>query len=268
MAAEQSPMPIKGWINQLTNDTWHFLLKNAMHYLDTSWSERVTQHYQNQIAGRYPFNREADDEVQIKKFIHFFGKPGIITSFYSDYLSPLVDTSKPEWKWKKLDGQELPLSSSVIHQIQQAMKIHRAFFPKDDDILSVPFALKQQKLGKDINSIRVNMNSKVIVDKRSSDNTPYQMTWPYNIDGKYSSIELSIAGKGQVEVDYPGTWGWFKLVNQSYQRSRSSKDIILNFSKDKQPAQYLLSSQAKNNPFVALNLHHFILPKQLTTIEA
>lgn len=266
MSAERSPMPLKGWINQLTNDIWHYLLKNSMRYLDTSWMEHVSKPYQSYIADRYPFNRDADEEVSLKKFAHFFGKPGVVVSYFNQYLTPFVDTSKPEWKWKKIHNQELPLSPEVLRQIQQAMKIHHAFFPNNDDNVSVPFALQQQKLGKNITSIRFTMNSKVVLDKRNND-TPIAMEWPYDIDGKYSSIELNLAGKNPVEMDFPGAWGWFKLINNAYESSKSSKEIILNFSKDKQPAQYLLTTQSKNNLFIAMNLHHFSLPDQLTTLK-
>ncbi len=266
LAAEQSPLPVKTWINQLSNDTWHFLLKNAMRYMDTSWSEHVIKPYQTQIANRYPFVNEASDEVSLKKFIHFFGKPGIITSFYNNTLAPFVDTSKPEWTWKNLDGQPLPFSTDVLHQIQQAMTIHHAFFPNGDDNLYIPFALQQQHVGKNVERIKFNINNKVIVDRRSKNSSPYVLAWPFDLEGKYSSVELTLAGKRPIESDYPGSWGWFRLVNHAYESSKSSKEIVLNFSKDQTPAQYLLSTQGKHNPFVALNLNHFNLGNQLTTI--
>ncbi len=268
LAADQSPAPLKNWINQLTNDTWRFILKDAMRYLDTSWAEKVSNQFQQQIADRYPFNNEAQNEVSLNKFIHFFGKPGIIIGFYNNVLSPLVDTSKPEWTWKKVDGEDLPLSTTVLHQIQQAMKIHHAFFPNDDDILFVPFALQQQKLDKDIKSITLNINSKIIVDKHTNNANPYVLTWPYKMDEKFSSVELALADKKPIQLEFPGAWGWFKLINQAYESSKSSKEIILNFSKEKYAAQYLLSTQGKNNPFIAMNLDHFSLPKQITTIES
>jgi type VI secretion system protein ImpL len=266
MAADQSPMPVKAWINQLSNDTWHFLLKNAMRYMDTSWAEKVVKPYQTQMADRYPFTAEASDEVSLKQFTHFFGKPGIITSFYSTYLMPFIDTTKPEWAWKKLDDNELPLAPKVPQQIQQAMSIHHVFFPNGDDNLYVPFALQQHHVSKNIDRIKLNINNKVIVDQRAKSSSPYVLAWPYNVDGKYSSIELTVNGKQPIETDYPGTWGWFKLVHHAYESSRSNKEIILNFSKDKSPAQYLLSTQTKQNPFTSLDLNHFTLTPQLTTI--
>ena len=268
MTADQSPMPVKAWINQLSNDTWHFLLKNAMRYMDTSWSEQVIKPYQSSIANRYPFVSEAANEVSLKQFSLFFGKPGIITSFYSSHLAPFIDTSNPEWSWKKLDGEAMPFSSSVLHQIQQAMTIHHAFFPNGDNRLYVPFALQQQKISKSIQRIKLNINSKIIVDKPTKSSTPYVLAWPFNTKGTFSSIELTKTGKQPIETDYPGSWGWFKLVNHAYESSISNKEVILNFSRDKSPAQYLLSTKGKRNPFTALSLNHFHLAKQLTTISS
>jgi type VI protein secretion system component VasK len=268
VAADQSPMPIKGWINQLTNDTWHHLLKNSMHYLDTSWAEKVSNRFETHIAHRYPFSSDASDEVTYEKFIHFFGKPGIITSYFNNYLLPFVDTSTTEWKWKSLNGQPLPLSSDSLHQIQQAINIHQAFFPKDDDNLYVPFVLQQKLLAKNIESITLNINSKIIVDKRKNGKYPHTLNWPYNLDAKFTSVALNVAGQKATQLDYPGSWGWFRLVNQSFESAKSSSQIILNFSKDDYPAKYMLSTNSKLNPFLDLNLGNFNLPKQLTTLEA
>jgi type VI protein secretion system component VasK len=88
------------------------------------------------------------------------------------------------------------------------------------------------------------------------------------MDEKFSSVELALADKKPIQLEFPGAWGWFKLINQAYESSKSSKEIILNFSKEKYAAQYLLSTQGKNNPFIAMNLDHFSLPKQITTIES
>lgn len=268
MASDHAPMPLKGWINQLTNDTWRFLLKDAMHYLDTSWNEKVSKRFETHIAHRYPFSDNSVNEVSYQKFIRFFGKPGIITAFYNDYLSTFVDTSKPQWEWKKLNGQDLPFSADGLAKIQQAMNIHQAFFPNDDDKLFVPFALQQKMLAKNIKFITLNINSKIIVDKHSGNGSYYVLNWPYNLDAKYSSVALTMAGNKTSQLDFPGSWGWFKLVSQTFESARSDNQIILNFSQDKYPAKYLLSTIGKQNPFTSLNMNRFNLPEQLTTNQA
>ena len=86
--------------------------------------ERVVTPFQTQFANRYPLKINAMEEAQLKKFVNFFGKPGVIASFYNNYLTPFVDTSKKEWTWKQLNAEPLPLSPNVLRQIQQAMTIH------------------------------------------------------------------------------------------------------------------------------------------------
>lgn len=268
LAADQSPTPIKSWINQLSNDTWHFLLKNAMRYMDTSWAEDVAAPFQSQIANRYPFATDATDEVPLKKFVSFFGKPGNIVSYYNNFLAPFVDTSKAEWAWKQLDGQPLPFSPDVLHQIQQALSIHHAFFPNDDDNLSVPFELRQHKLAAKLNRVKFNINNKVIVDKPASTSSPYVIAWPHDVDGNLTSVEVSLADKKTQLTEFAGAWGWFKLVNKSYVSAPSKQEIMLNFSEKASPAEYLLSTQNKQNPFLALNMNKFNLATQLTTMDS
>ncbi len=265
LSADQSPLPIKTWINQLSNDTWHYLLKNAMRYMDTSWSEQVATPYR-ELANRYPFAKNATDEVPLKNFIQFFGKPGSIVSYYNNYLQPFIDTTKTEWSWKQLDGETLPFSPAVLHQVQQAMTIHHAFFPNDDNNLYVPFALQQEKVAANVNKVTLNINNKVIVDKRGAVNNPHVLAWPHDLTGNMTTVEVATVNGKPLLESFPGSWGWFKLINQAYVGTKFKKDILLNFARNSATAEYVLSPQDKTNPFTALNLSQFTLDNQLTTI--
>lgn len=236
--------------------------------MDTSWTDRVIAPFNTQIANRYPFENNANEEVPLKKFVNFFGKPGAIVSFYNNYLTPFVDTSKPEWTWKQLNGEPLPFSPNALRQIQQAMTIHHAFFPNDDDNIYVPFALQPYKVAANINHVKININNKIIVDKPKTASNPYVLAWPHDVDGNLTSVEIAQSGKKPLLTEFPGTWGWFKLINQAFVSAPSKKEILLNFSKQAAPAEYLLSTQNKQNPFLALNLDHFKLDPQLTTMTS
>lgn len=263
LVADQSPQPIKTWVNQLSNDTWHYLLNSAMRYMDTSWAEQVIAPYK-QIANSYPFSNSANDEVPLKSFIQFFGKPGTLITYYNQYLQPFVDTSKPDWVWKQLDGETLPFSTTAIHQIQQAMTIHHAFFPNDDNNLYVPFALQPEKLAANINKVTLTINNKIITDKRGDNRNPHVLAWPHDLSGSKTSVELSMKNGKPLLTEFQGSWGWFKLVNEAYAGTKYNNDILLNLAKNTATAEYLLSPQDKTNPFTAVKLSQFSLDNQLT----
>lgn len=262
--AEASPEPVKSWLNKITDDTWRILMDNAGLYLNTAWQNQVTRYYQAEIAHRYPFSTEQASEVPLQKFTDFFGNPGIITNFYHHYLQALVDTSKPEWRWKSLDNTKLPFSDDTLKQVQQALRIHHSFFPNGDNKLYVRFAIQPYQLGDQINHVRIKINDKLVSDQRNSAHSPHVLMWPSNSGLKMTILQLTFANNKTITQQYPGDWGWYKLVNQSYETSYSRNQALVNFSKNGVPAKYLFFTEGQFNPFIALNLKGFNLPEQFT----
>lgn len=268
IVAEKCPEPLKNWLEKIANDTWHFLMQDAAHYLDTSWNNQVIQFYRTDIADRYPFGTNATQEVDINKFIAFFGKPGIVFNFYNQFLQPFVDTSATDWHWKTVDDKKLPFNDETLRQIQLALRINHTFFPNGDDKLFVQFALQPYQFGKQVRRVKLNINDKQIVDeapalKSVAAKNPHVITWPSNHELKMTSIQL-ITAERSIRRIYPGAWGWFKLVNESFESVVSKKEVLLNLSMNENSAKYLLFTNSKYNPFLSLNLRYFILPQQIT----
>lgn len=270
LVAEKSPEPIKSWLDKIANDAWHLLMQDAAHYLDTSWSQQVIQFYKSDIADRYPFSSHATKEVDIDKFVAFFGNPGIVLNFYNQYLQNLVDTSKPDWHWKAIDNKKIPFSDETLRQIQHAMRIHQSFFPNNDNKLFVQFALQPYQFSKQLRRVKLNINDKQFVDDsfqgKQKDNNlknPHLIAWPSQHELKFTSYQL-MTDKHTLSRDYPGIWGWFKLVNDSFESALSKKEIVLNLAMNDNSARYLLLANGKMNPFLSLNMRHFLLPAQLS----
>lgn len=264
MVAEKSPKPIQNWLDKIADDSWQFLITDAGHYLDTSWQTKVIHYYQAEIANRYPFDKSHDREVDIPKFIKFFGNPGIVLTYYNKYLQPFVDTSTYEWHWKKIENKVLPFSEETLRQIQQAMRIHHSFFPKNDNKLLVQFKLQPYQFGDFIQSVRLNINNNQFIDNKNSYNNTHIITWPNNSENRMTSIQLTMTNQNTVRSTFPGNWGWFKLLNQSFESMITKKEMLINLSMNQHPAKYVLAGEGQYNPYLGLNLTHFHLPQSLT----
>lgn len=264
LIADKSPEPIKTWLDSIANESWHFLLQEATRYIDMSWQEQVGHIYQTDIENRYPFNATAEQEVDIKKFTDFFGNPGIVLSFYNHYLLPFIDTTQTDWTWKTIENEKLPFSDTVLQQFKYALRIHTMFFPNDDNKLHVQFALQPYQVSKFISRIKLSINDKKIIDQRNNLHNTHLLNWPSQHELKMTSIQFTSQDqKTVVSRDYPGDWGWFKLVNQCFISMTAQKAMLLNLSEDNHPVKYLLYTQGAYNPFLSLNLQNFHLPKQL-----
>lgn len=264
MVAEKSPKPIQNWLDKIADESWQFLIADAGHYLDTSWQTKVINYYQSEIANRYPFDKSRDREVDIPKFIKFFGNPGIVLTYYNKYLQQFVDTSTYDWHWKKIENKVLPFSEETLRQIQQAMRIHHSFFPKNDNKLFVQFKIQPYQFGDFIQSVKLNVNNNQFIDNKNSYNNTHIITWPNTNDNKTTSIQLTMTNQNTVRSTFPGSWGWFKLLNQSFESMITKKEMLINLSMNQHPAKYVLVAEGQYNPYLGLNLTHFHLPQSLT----
>lgn len=262
LIAAKSPEPIKGWLEKIATDVWRLLMSDASHYIDTSWQTQVHRFYQTEIANRYPFSPDAKQEVELKKFIEFFGSPGTMVNFYNQYLQPFIDTSDQDWRWKILDESKLMSSDEILKQIQYAMLIHRTFFPNRDNKLYFQFALKPYKFSKQIQSVQLNIDDKQFIDHRNGFKI-HLLEWPNN-ESKITSIQLTLADQRVINHSFPGDWGLFKLMKQSFEGAVTKKQMLINFSMNEYPAKYLLTTDSEINPFLSLNFNNFYLPKTIS----
>lgn len=266
--ADKNPEPVKNWLTAIANASSTYLVQEASRYLDTSWQNQVVQFYQSDIANRYPFGSPESPDVDIAKFTRFFGNPGIVLTFYNNYLQQFIDTSKPEWHWKKMDNQAISFSDDTLRQIQHAVRIHRVFFPNGDNKINLKFTLQPYEFGKLVKKVRLSINDKQFVDDQNDLSNTHSIAWPSQNGYDMTSVQLTLNNNQIKSKQYPGNWGWFKLVNQSFESVISKKELLLNISMNENPAKYLLLTQAKYNPFSSLNLRHFRLPQQLTDNKA
>jgi type VI secretion system protein ImpL len=259
--SEKCPPPLKNWLAKITNDSWNYLMQEAGQYLDVSWQNQVLPYYQTDIADRYPFTAKSEQEVSLQKFAQFFGNPGVIMNFYNANLQQFVDASTKDWHWKNIDGQALPFSAETLRQLQLAFNINHTFFPNGDNTFYVKFALQPYEFGKFVKAVQLTINDRPIVDENDSKNT-HSIVWQNN-NAKMTAIQFMLANQQTIDRYYPGNWGWYKLVNQSFESMLSKKEILINLSLNENAAKYILSTESKNNPFLSLNLQHFHLPQQL-----
>ena len=264
LIADKSPEPIKTWLNQITNATWHLLMQQASHYINTAWQEQVIRPYETNIADRYPFNLNTDREVALEKFAEFFGNPGTILNFYSHYLQNFVDTTS-SWRLKTLDNEQLSLSDETLKQIEHAMRIHHAFFPYGDNKPYVQFTLQPYHFDQNIAWVKFNINNKQLIDNKETASQTHTLLWPSMNHSQTTSVQVMTADKKTTHHRFAGTWGWFRLVNQSFENVVTKKEILVRFSAEDASAKYLLFVLRQPNPFLSLNLSRFSLPKQLGT---
>lgn len=258
--ADQSPEPMKTWLNTIAIQTWHFMVQDTGQYMESAWQKDIMATYRSAIMNRYPFEPEAHQEVDLPSFTRFFGQTGQLTNFYHTYLKPFISETQKVKSWRFLDNEKIPLSDTLLSKFEHAYRIQRAFFPNGDNTLYVPFTLQPVSLDKTMKGFTLNINGQQV---RFQKNMSRLLTWPGNNSVKLTTMNFVTPSDHLLSDSIPGNWGWFRLVKSATDSIRSNKELVLTFDVDGHKAKYVLFTQSQLNPFVPLNLTKFDLPEHL-----
>src|SRR6195256_4347761 len=107
-----------------------------------SLRDQVTPLCQQTVVNRYPFVRASIQEVALGDFGKLFSPNGIIDKFFTQFLAPYADTSRPDWAWRKDSPVGRSLSPDTLKQFQNAAFIRDAFFQTGGSVPLISLALK------------------------------------------------------------------------------------------------------------------------------
>ncbi|MCZ2943238.1 hypothetical protein NYY89_19950, partial [Acinetobacter baumannii] len=88
--AARLPLPLKGWVEGLADDSWRHLFDEAYTYVNQRYQSEVYSLYAKAIRQRYPFNAHAGSDVALSDFQAFFNPQGVLAKFQESYLRPFV----------------------------------------------------------------------------------------------------------------------------------------------------------------------------------
>lgn len=261
--AEQTPEPLKNWLNDLANETWRCMLQDTAQLIESAWENNVMVNYHASIANRYPFSQKATREVNLQQFIQFLGQQGQLALFYQTYLRPFIQNDRG-LQWRVVEHQALPFSTRILERIQHAQQIQRVFFPNNDNKLYVSFTLQPIALESKVQNFTLNINGQAIRYQKNKNNMDRVIAWPGLNTLHATTLHFMSPPNQWVGSRFDGDWGWFKLVVEATKKVRSRNEIELAFNVQGRTAKYLLLTQGRFNPFIPLNLEGFSLPERLS----
>ena len=258
--AHQLPDPIALWAKQIADDTWVMCINTSKNYLNHLWQNDVYPIYQHSIAGRYPFDLNAAEEIQIADFDRFFNPNGLLTQFTNTYIKPFMDTTSAQWNAKELNGYVLPLSENLINELIRANIITKMFFPQNTATSNIQFSLQKIELDPVVANIELTIGSTTLQDNQTTESDTY-FNWP-STDAKLS---LQAIDGNHFELTEQGPWAFFKIlqkVNVLVDNADSASLQIL-FEVNGNSGRYLLKTQNTINPFSPGVLAGFALNREV-----
>lgn len=136
--AKTLPAPLNRWVGRLTDQAWHVVMVEAVHYMEVDWRDSVVKPFNEQLANNYPFNPRSAQDASLDAFERFFKPDGILDTFYQQNLKLFIDNDLI-----LEDGDNnVIIREDIIAQLETAQKIRDIFFSKQNG-LGTSFAVEE-----------------------------------------------------------------------------------------------------------------------------
>lgn len=275
--AKNQPDPLNRWLNTVSQETWKVISQSAHGHLSSEWRAQVYTPYANGLAGKYPLNNSARDEIAILDFIEFFKPGGTIDKFSTEFIKPFVDVNRG---WAARDNSGIGISAGSIAQLKRANDIKNVFFTENASMPSLTFQLRPFDMKKSDARFMLEVGESRI---SYSHGPKIWETFKWAADDQHSRVRIIFEDLNdqQHSLTYDGPWAWFRLQDRSKLTPTSAPSIFyVTYSVNegsrseldagtaaptgiKHSIQYEIRAKSINNPFNKDLLGTFRCPEGL-----
>ena len=262
LMATREPPPLGGWLAALAGHSSSVVQGGVTSRLQLGWKAKGASACNAMVAGRYPLDPGAAEDLQMEDFARFFGPGGVMENFFKEYVAPHVDTLQTPWRLKATDGGP-KISASTLAQFQRADIIRQVFFGDGSKNPQIRFQLKPVSMDPAILTSTLNVEGQAV---KYSHGPPRggPMTWPGQEPGRVS-LQISPAAPGGetgIGLD-DGPWTWFKMLDRASISPLGSSRFRVLFDIGGRKIEYELRTNSVRNPFSLPELREFRCPQGL-----
>lgn len=252
--AGEMPEPVSGVLTTLAQDSGNIISGGMRALLNRLWTAEVLPFCREAIHDRYPFERDSTRETTLHDFARLFGPGGLLDSFFSENLSPLVDTSGKTWKWL---GNGIGSSAEVLAEFQRAAVIREAFFLSGNKMPLVEFELTPERLDANARQFLIDLGGQ-IVDYRHGPPKSQMLQWPSPIaPGRVRMVFVDLLDARPTR-SFSGPWAWFRLLDDTEIIETNQSELFkLIISLAGHTADFELRAVSVRNPFKLQELRGF-----------
>ncbi|MDR0218887.1 MAG: type VI secretion system membrane subunit TssM [Enterobacteriaceae bacterium] len=257
--AKTLPEPLNRWVEDLANQAWRVVMMEAVRSLEVEWQDTVVKQYNTYLAGRYPFNPDAKDEVPLSEFERFFRPDGTLDTFYKQNLKAFVTNSLTTGT----DGSNL-IRPDVLKQLENADRIRATFFSPQNG-LGTQFAIEPVSLTGNKRRALLNLDGQ-LVDYTHGRSNVARLIWPNSMRAGTESKLTLMPDRSNLSpraISFTGPWAQLRLINSGKLINVQASSFDVRFSVDGGEMTYRIFVDESDNPFAGGLFSQFKLPDTL-----
>lgn len=214
--AEQQPAPLKNILAELIQIGSTQNIQQSRQQITSSASGLDSAICTRTIAGRYPFNRQANTEIGMDDFNKVFQPSGSLQSFFDKNLVDYVDTNSRPWRARKNSDNTIVVNDSTIRSFENAALIRNMFFNGGSKV-SFSMTIKPLALDPSILEATLDIDGQVLQYSHGPQQA-MRIEWPGAKGGVYARLSLRLLDNQVKTMNFEGPWALFKLLDSSQQQ--------------------------------------------------
>lgn len=245
---------------------WQKLLTPAMMSINQRWHTGLVAQWDSAFAGRYPFV-EGGSDASLPLLAQFIQpNSGRIATFLQSTLGGIFYLDGNRWVENAATHPGIRINPAFLQAINQLTKVADIAFTTGD--AGVKFELMPQPT-EDVARVWLTIDEQQLDYFNQMENWQ-RFSWPG--PGMHPSARLRWRGLKsgmRLYADYPGSWGWVRLLSQAKITPLDSSRTLLEWrTRGLPPLRFVLRTELDAGPLVLLTLREFRLPKTIFTLAA
>jgi len=262
--APMQPLPIRSVLEAVAAEAGRVSRVGNYAIFDEDWRSQVWSDCRQKIMGRYPFDPDSSQDVQLSDFSRLFGPGGAIDKFV-ERLDAYIYRDGRILRARASNQFGLSISPGTLAALQQAEEIREAYFSNGQSP-SVSFSLTPVSMDPSIRLFTFDWGD--VDNKLTFENGKprirQSISWPPEKGREVARIEVAPAGPQGGGSTRPGPWALWKLMGSAQvKRVANRNEYSAAFVFDGRRVQLTIQPDAEKNPFSTTSLKYFRCPEHL-----
>ncbi len=230
MSIKKLPSDLERYYNQLSDHSWNLIENYGISLFNTAWINEVYNPFINDIAPFYPFNEESTANLSMDSFKTFFGRNGVLNSFYKKYLNNVLVKRKNNYSINSQFASKLNFSKEFLDFITNAGNLSSLILNANDNI-RVNFTIQSLDLSADFSFVKLGYNNKNIQYDHTLDQTLQIVAEEFNNGTSLNFTAYNYSNPNlNYTKSYKGEWAWYKFIKDN--KNNSTYSIMFNNNKN------------------------------------